>query len=92
MKSKNVMIQNRTGLHARPANLFVKTAQKFQSHIELEKDGNIYNGKSILSVLSMGAGKGISLILRAEGEDEEEAIHTLSELIDSGLGETEESV
>lgn len=92
MKSKQVVIKNKTGLHARPANLFVKTAQKFESHIELEKEGNLYNGKSILSVLSLGAGKGTSLTIQAEGKDEEEAVRTLSELIDQNLGEEEDSI
>ena len=89
MVSSEVKIINKTGLHARPANLFVKEAKKYESNITLDKNGKQYNAKSIFSVLSMGAGIGSELVLIADGTDEKEALHTLKELIDSGLGEME---
>lgn len=77
-----VKVRNEIGLHARPASLFIQEAIKYSSHIEVIKDEKIYNGKSIMSVLSMSAGKGSELNIRAEGEDEEQAVKALVELIE----------
>lgn len=82
MFEKDVVVKNEIGLHARPASLFIQEAIKFSSHIEVVKDGKVYNGKSIMSVLSMSAGKGSELTIRAEGEDEELAVNSLCELIE----------
>ncbi|HOT32243.1 MAG TPA: HPr family phosphocarrier protein [Petrotogaceae bacterium] len=83
MKKTDILLQNETGLHARPASEFVKLAKSFEAKITLVKDGKEYNGKSILNVLGMGAGKGTKIELRAEGEDEETALEKLSELVKS---------
>lgn len=81
MLEEKVTIQNEVGLHARAASLFVKEASKFQSKISLIKDGTSYNGKSIMSVISMQAYKGEDILIRAEGDDEKVALESLVELI-----------
>jgi len=80
-------IRHEVGLHARPAALFVKTANRFTSQIVVEKDKQEVNAKSILSVLTLGAGQGAVVTVRAEGEDEVEAIEALRELVVSNFGE-----
>lgn len=87
MKSQNVTIVNATGLHARPANLFVKEAKKYSSDIILHKGEDKANAKSIFAVLGLGADLGTELVLSASGEDEIEAVKKLTELIQSGIGE-----
>jgi len=82
-------IRHEVGLHARPAALFVKTANRFTSQIVVEKDEQEVNAKSILSVLTLGAGQGAVVTIRAEGEDEVEAIEALRELVVSNFGEEE---
>lgn len=85
---KQVVIQNKTGLHARPAAEFVKKASSFQAEITLSKEeGQEINAKSIIGVMSLAAAKGTVLTIKAEGIDAEEAIQALSDLIDSKFGE-----
>ncbi|PKM49218.1 MAG: HPr family phosphocarrier protein [Firmicutes bacterium HGW-Firmicutes-7] len=88
MKKAMIKLQNEEGLHARPANLFSKTAMKFKSDIKILKNGDprkVFNPKSILSILSMGAIKGDELTITAEGEDEEEAIAKVIDLVKNGF-------
>lgn len=87
MYKAEAVIKNETGLHARPAGLFIKEASKFKSDIKVIKEGKEYVAKSILGILSMGAFKGDTITIVAEGNDEEQAVKALVELIDSGLGE-----
>ncbi len=87
MFSAEIELKNETGLHARPASQFVFTSSKFKSNITIIKDGKEYNAKSIMGVLSMGASKGTKLTIKAEGEDEKEAVEALIALIDSNFGE-----
>lgn len=82
-----VTLMNKVGLHARPASLFVRTAKKFKSKIRVIKNSKNADAKNILSVLSLGAEKGDEIRLIAEGEDAEEAIRTLVELINNKFGE-----
>lgn len=89
MQEITLTIRHEVGLHARPAALFVKTANRFTSQIEVEKDEQEVNAKSILSVLTLGAGQGAVVTIRAEGEDEVEAIEALRELVVSNFGEEE---
>jgi len=84
-----VILTNPTGLHARPASLLVQTAAKFKSSITLEKDGRSVNAKSIMGVLSLGADKGSKIKISVEGEDAEEALKALLDLVHSNLGEVE---
>lgn len=76
-------IKNEEGLHARPASDFCKTAGKFKSKISIVKDGSEYEAKSILMVLCVGAERGDTIEIRAEGEDEQEAVAALIETLDS---------
>ena len=69
------------GLHARPAAQFVKKAKQFSSDITVVKDGKEANAKSSLKVMTLGARKGDTVFIRAEGEDAEEAVDALVELI-----------
>ncbi|MEG0307994.1 MAG: HPr family phosphocarrier protein [Clostridium sp.] len=81
MKQDSVIVKNEVGLHARPAALIVKEATKYKSKINIIKGENSYNGKSIISVLSMCAIKNDELTILAEGEDECEAVSAIKELI-----------
>ena len=84
---KEFVIQNKVGLHSRPAALFVQTARKFKSDITVEKDGEKVNAKSILGILSLGAEKGAHIAIEAKGEDEKKVIHEIKELIKNKFGE-----
>jgi phosphocarrier protein HPr len=88
MITKEVVINNQVGLHARPATFFIQKANEFRSSIWIEKDDRRVNAKSLLGVLSLGIVKGTAInIIIADGADENEAIKTLSELIDSDFSE-----
>ena len=83
MVSKEVVINNQVGLHARPATFFIQKANEFKSSIWVEKDERRVNAKSLLGVLSLGIVKGTAITIIADGADQDEAIDTLSALIDS---------
>jgi phosphocarrier protein HPr len=85
MVEKNIIVQNETGIHARPAGIIVKTAAGFKSNIFLVKDGKEYNAKSIMSLMTMAAAKGEEITVRANGEDEEAAVEAIVNLILTGL-------
>lgn len=87
MVSQEITIANEEGLHARPAALFVKAASKFTSDITLEANGKKANAKSVMRLMTVGAKKGMSVKISAEGSDEQEAVQSLIELIQSGFGE-----
>jgi catabolite repression HPr-like protein len=75
---KEVIVKNKTGLHARPAALFVQLANKYESEITIIKDDQKVNGKSIMGILMLAAEKGAKIIIEADGTDAEEAINDLS--------------
>ena len=85
--SKEVTISNQVGLHARPATFFIQKANEFKSSIWIEREERRVNAKSLLGVLSLGIVKGTAVNIVADGVDENEAIATLSELIDSDFSE-----
>ncbi len=87
MPNKKVTIKNKLGLHARAASAFVKLSSKFKSEVTLQKDGQVINGKSILGIMTLAAGKGSKLVLSAEGSDADQAMSELTNLIDDGFGE-----
>ncbi len=87
MTQETVTIENKTGIHARPASVFVQTATKFKSKIQLEAKGKKVDAKSILMLMSMGLVKGTELTIIAEGEDEAAAVAELAGLIKSKFGE-----
>lgn len=86
---KTLILMNKVGLHARPASLFVQTAARFQSAIVVTHGPRQADAKRILQVLQLGAGYGAELRVRAEGEDAEDALAALSELVHSHFGDTE---
>lgn len=89
MYSRKTTIQNRTGLHARPASDFIGMASKFKSKIVIRKidEEEEANAKSIVMLLSLGLGMGDEVEIYAKGEDEVEAVDALISLIDSKFGE-----
>ncbi|HHY71560.1 MAG TPA: HPr family phosphocarrier protein [Thermoanaerobacterales bacterium] len=87
MFQQNVTVKNKTGLHARPAALFVQTANRFKSEVFIEKEGKKVNAKSIMGVMSLAVSQGTPIIVSAQGEDEKEAVNKLVELIESKFGE-----
>jgi len=84
---RKVNITNKVGLHARPASLLVEAAHKFRSRIWIEKDGQVADGKNIMSLLLLAADKGSSIKIRAEGSDAAEAVQTLVQLVKNKFGE-----
>ncbi len=81
MINKEVVVQNQVGLHARPATFFIQKANEFTSGIWVEKDDRRVNAKSLLGVLSLGITRGSSVILVADGADEENAVDELEKLV-----------
>ena len=80
-------ILNSSGFHARPAGLFVKTASRFCSSIKGVSGKQTANGKSILSLMLLGATPGTEITIEARGEDEGEALNALAELVTGRFGE-----
>jgi phosphocarrier protein len=87
MITTKITVDNEVGLHARPATLFVKAAQKYEAVIIVLYDGNSANAKSLLSLLALGVGKGGEVTLTADGNDEKEALAALTRLIKENFGE-----
>lgn len=87
MYSKEVKIANKYGLHARPSAQLVKTAAFFKSDIYLEKNGLKVNGKSIMGVMMLAAEFGSTVIISAEGPDEQDAVNALYKLLGSDFKE-----
>ena len=85
--TKDLTIENRNGLHARPAALFVKTSSRFRSEVWVEKDGERVNGKSIMGLMMLAAGKGSVLRVTAEGDDALTVLTELESLISTRFGE-----
>ncbi len=83
-------IINKSGLHARPAVIFVKVCRKYKSKIILEKDGKKADAKNILQVLSLGVDQGDVITLIIEGEDEKEALKEIKDVVEKKLVEVDE--
>lgn len=81
MVETKVIVRLKTGLQARPAALFVQTANRFKAEIFIEKDGKRVNAKSIMGVMSLAVGTGAEIIIRAEGQDAEAAVENLAALV-----------
>ena len=79
--TKEVTVLNKSGIHARPAALFVKTANRYGSDIFVEKDGEKINGKSIMGLMMLAAGPGSKLTLHAKGADAPQALVELEALV-----------
>lgn len=79
--TKELLVANKLGIHARPAAMFVKTANRFDCEIFVEKDGERVNGKSIMGLMMLAAGPGCKLTLTAEGQDAARALNELEGLL-----------
>ena len=83
-----VTLKNANGLHARPAHLFVQTANRFASDLQVSRQGmETVNGKSIMGIMMLAAEQGAVLLLAAEGPDAQDQLTALSQLVDDGFGE-----
>jgi len=89
MISKEITVQNEVGLHARPATFFIQKANEFKSLITVSKDDRKVNAKSLLGVLSLGITKGTTIVLAADGPDENESVEELEALIMSNFTDIE---
>ena len=93
MKESKIIVNNKVGLHARPASLFVQEAAKHVSDIKVfcqdpdTKENREVNAKSILGVLTLGVYQGMEITIRAEGEDEVPAVEALVALVKNNFGE-----
>ncbi len=87
MIEKDIIIKNKTGLHARPAAIIVQRANEYHADIFLEKDGDRINAKSIMGVMMLAAAEGVALKIIADGEDERVAVDTISTLLESDIDE-----
>ena len=87
MYSREVVVNNQVGLHARPATFFIQKANEFRSSIWVEKEERRINAKSLLGVLSLGIVKGTGITIMADGADEEAAVSALADLISSDVFE-----
>lgn len=89
MISRDFVINNKLGLHARPSAQITQTAAKFRSDVWIAKNGRRVNAKSIMGVLMLAAGQGSIVTVDADGPDEAEAVEALGALIETGFGENE---
>ena len=87
MISREVVINNTSGLHARPATFFIQKANEFKSTVWVEKEERRVNSKSLLGVLSLGIVGGTTIRIIADGSDEKEAVESLVKLVQSGFTE-----
>ncbi len=87
MKERTVEIVNKNGLHARPAAEIVKLSSKFRSEITIVRDDLEVNGKSIMGVMMLAAECGSNILVRANGDDAEQALNAIAELVAAKFGE-----
>lgn len=88
MAEQTIVVHNASGLHARPAAVFVKTAKSFPgTSIEISKEGVTRDAKSILGVITLAVTKGTTITIRTSGEEADAALKALVDAIESGLGE-----
>ena len=84
---KDVVVQNQVGLHARPATFFIQKANEFRSSIWIEKEERRVNAKSLLGILSLGIVGGTKIRIIADGQDEQVAVNSLVDLVESGFSD-----
>lgn len=89
MVESNITIINKLGLHARAAAKFVATSSAFSSNVDVTVDGNTVDGKSIMSVMILAACNGTTIHLRCTGEDEQQALEAITQLINNRFDEGE---
>jgi phosphocarrier protein HPr len=88
MYQQEVLIINKSGLHARPAVEFVRAASLFRSSVSIIYKEHTINAKSIINIIAGGIVNGSLVIIQAEGPDEIIAVETLAAMVESGIGET----
>lgn len=81
-------LRNKRGFHARAATRFVQLVNQYRAEIEVEKDGQSQDGRSVVGMLMLLAGKGASITVRCRGHDAAEVLHAIGELIEDGFGES----
>ncbi len=86
---KELTIRNKMGMHARPAAQFVKRASKYACDVWVEKDDEPVNGKSIMGLMMLAAGRGETIKIIADGSDADAAMADLEDLVTSGFGDVE---
>ena len=89
MISQKLTITNKLGLHARAASKLVNTAGQFESDVFIDKQGNRINAKSIMGVMMLAASKGTEIMLEVDGNDEQDCMKAIVQLIDSRFDEAE---
>ena len=82
-----LVIENQSGLHARPAAAFVKIANNFSAEITVTKDGDSVNGKSIMGLMTLAAARGTKLVIEVEGDDAAEAVDAIQSLAEDNFNE-----
>ena len=87
MQKRQLKINNKDGLHARPAAIFVKTANKYKSELEIQTKDKTANGKSIIGIMSLGAFYGEEITLIADGPDESQLLKAMEKLINNNFQE-----
>lgn len=89
MVEKTIKVINQTGLHARPAAMFVRLAARYPCDVFIQKDDREASAKSVIGVLSLGVRQGSVITVRTSGRQEAEALNVLTKLIEDGFGETD---
>lgn len=87
MTERDVVVKNRAGIHARPAALIVQTASQFESQIEFKNEHETINAKSIMGIITLGAGYNSTITISADGTDEADAVNRLAELFENRFEE-----
>ena len=87
MTSRSVTVVNQLGMHARAAARFVHVAARFEAQVRVARDRREMDGKSIMGILLLAAARGSTIIITADGADEEKAVAALTALVESGFGE-----
>ncbi|MEQ9662392.1 MAG: HPr family phosphocarrier protein [Parasphingopyxis sp.] len=84
---RTVVIANQRGLHARASSKFVTLVSELDTEVEVSREGNVVAGSSILDLMMLGAAMGDSIVIAAEGDNAEEAVNRLADLVESKFGE-----
>ncbi len=85
--TRSLIIVNRRGLHARAAAKFVTLAERFDASVDVVRDGQSVSARSIMGLMMLGAGKGSTILLQADGWDAKEALEALAALVEAGFNE-----
>lgn len=86
-ENRQVTIRNPQGFHLRPADMLARLANEFEADVKIAKDGELFDTKSILSLVTLGAEQGTQLTLQATGADAQQALDAMAELFERGFDE-----